>query len=100
MKPPPPSQRRDVKCLASPPFSLYGLPKAAAAFSEAGVEYHTLTDYDTLTEAALAGGYITEQDAAKLKEWKADRKQVLDELMIKAVFSKWENGFFAPFCRF
>lgn len=31
----------------------YGLPKAAAAFSEAGVEYHTLTDYDTLTEARL-----------------------------------------------
>ena len=78
----------------------YGLPKAAAAFSEAGVEYHTLTDYDTLTEAALAGGYITEQDAAKLKEWKADpesRGDVLDELMIKAVFSKWENGFFSPF---
>ncbi|MCY8438353.1 orotate phosphoribosyltransferase [Bacillus haynesii] len=50
----------------------YGLPKAAAAFSEAGVEYYTLTDYDTLTEAALVGGYISEQDAAKLKEWKAN----------------------------
>ncbi|MBU8786354.1 MULTISPECIES: orotate phosphoribosyltransferase [Bacillus] len=50
----------------------YGLPKAGIAFDEAGVEYHTLTDYDTLTEAALAEGYISEADAAKLKEWKAD----------------------------
>ncbi|KKB73809.1 MULTISPECIES: orotate phosphoribosyltransferase [Bacillus] len=50
----------------------YGLPKAGIAFDEAGVEYHTLTDYDTLTEAVLAEGYISEADAAKLKEWKAD----------------------------
>lgn len=50
----------------------YGLPKAGIAFDGAGVEYHILTDYDTLTEAALAEGYISEADAAKLKEWKAD----------------------------
>lgn len=50
----------------------YGLPKAGIAFDGAGVEYHTLTDYDTLTETALAEGYISEADAAKLKEWKAD----------------------------
>ncbi|ASB89685.1 orotate phosphoribosyltransferase [Bacillus sonorensis] len=50
----------------------YGLPKADIAFKNADVEYHTLTDYDTLTETALAGGYISEADAGKLKEWKAN----------------------------
>ncbi|WFA06870.1 orotate phosphoribosyltransferase [Bacillus sp. HSf4] len=50
----------------------YGLDKAAAAFGEAGIAYYTLTDYDTLTEAALAEGMIKEADAVKLKEWKVN----------------------------
>ncbi|NPC92506.1 orotate phosphoribosyltransferase [Bacillus sp. WMMC1349] len=50
----------------------YGLSKADTAFHKAGIEYHTLTDYDTLIETAVSGGYISEADVTKLKEWRVN----------------------------
>lgn len=48
----------------------YQLPKAEQAFGEAGVAYHTLSDYETLIEVAESKGTITTQDAEVLAEWR------------------------------
>lgn len=48
----------------------YGLEKAKQAFAENKVEVHTLTDYDTLIEAAAGMGAVTEQDLVTLRKWR------------------------------
>ena len=48
----------------------YELTKAQQAFAEAGVSYHTLTNYDALIEAALEADYIAQDDVASLLEWR------------------------------
>ena len=48
----------------------YELTKAQQAFAEAGVSYHTLTNYDALIEAALEAQYIEQEDVASLFEWR------------------------------
>ena len=48
----------------------YELKKAQEAFAEAGVSYHTLTNYDALIEAALESDYIAQEDVASLLEWR------------------------------
>lgn len=48
----------------------YELKKAQEAFAEAGVSYHTLTNYDALIEAALEADYIAQEDVASLLEWR------------------------------
>ena len=48
----------------------YELTKAQQAFAEAGVSYHTLTNYDALIEAALEAQYIEQEDVASLLEWR------------------------------
>lgn len=50
----------------------YQLPKAEQSFSEAGVEYHTLSNYSALIEVAKAKGTITAKDAEVLAEWRQD----------------------------
>ena len=50
----------------------YGFPVAAKAFTDAGVELQTLTDYDHVVEQALATGYISEADVELLHEWRKD----------------------------
>lgn len=48
----------------------YNFPQAREAFENADVELHTLTNYDTLLDAAMACGYIKEEDMDLLREWR------------------------------
>ncbi|MBQ9061030.1 MAG: orotate phosphoribosyltransferase [Firmicutes bacterium] len=48
----------------------YNLAKAEAAFGQAGLEYRSLTDFDTVAKAAAEGGYIGEGDIAQLMEFR------------------------------
>jgi orotate phosphoribosyltransferase len=50
----------------------YGFDLAKTNFSEAGVELHTLSNYDNLLEQALDTNYITEQQQDILVQWNAN----------------------------
>jgi orotate phosphoribosyltransferase len=50
----------------------YGLEKGNKQLEEHDLPYFVLTDYDTLTEVALERRDITEEELAKLKEWRDD----------------------------
>jgi orotate phosphoribosyltransferase len=65
---------RDAGCEVKGMVSIftYRLPDAAEAFAKAKVRLHSLTDYHTLLDQALADEYITEKELASLKEWRED----------------------------
>lgn len=44
----------------------YGMSKGIESLEKAGVENHSLSNYDALAQAALEAGFITEGDLAKL----------------------------------
>lgn len=48
----------------------YGFSVADENFRKAGIELHCLSNYQALTEAALANGYIPESAMAALAEWR------------------------------
>ena len=48
----------------------YELTKAHEAFSQAGVEYITLTNYPVLVKEAVDSEYIQQEDVEKLLEWR------------------------------
>lgn len=48
----------------------YELTKAHKAFSQAGVEYITLTNYPVLVKEAVDSEYIHQEDVEKLLEWR------------------------------
>ena len=48
----------------------YELTKAHEAFSQAGVEYITLTNYPVLVKEAVDSEYIHQEDVEKLLEWR------------------------------
>ena len=48
----------------------YELTKAHEAFSQAGVEYITLTNYPVLVKEAVNSEYIHQEDVEKLLEWR------------------------------
>ena len=50
----------------------YGFPIAEKRFSDAAVNIITLSNYNSMLEAALATNYIREEDLATLKEWRRD----------------------------
>lgn len=50
----------------------YGFPVAAEAFNKAGVTLRTLSDYNSMLEAALETDYIKAEDIETLKEWRKD----------------------------
>ncbi|MDT0648754.1 orotate phosphoribosyltransferase [Autumnicola edwardsiae] len=50
----------------------YGFDIATENFKEAGVELHTLSDYDHLIETAQKTRYINGSEAETLKEWRHD----------------------------
>lgn len=50
----------------------YGFPVAVKRFNEAGVKLITLSNYNSMLEAALETNYIKEDDLATLKEWRKD----------------------------
>ncbi len=50
----------------------YGFPVAEESFRKAGVTLYTLSNYNSMLEAALASGYIKAEDLETLKEWRKD----------------------------
>lgn len=50
----------------------YGFPVAERNFADAGVELHTLSDYNALLEVALETHYISESDIETLRRWRND----------------------------
>lgn len=50
----------------------YGFPVAEEAFEKANVKLLTLSNYNAMLEAALATGYIKDEDVETLKEWRKD----------------------------
>ncbi len=50
----------------------YGFDVAVEAFKKADVNLMTLTNYESVLEAALETGYITEEDVDVLKTWRKD----------------------------
>ncbi|MGO4887843.1 orotate phosphoribosyltransferase [Anaerobacillus sp. MEB173] len=50
----------------------YDLEKGKQQLTAANLSFHTLTDYPTLLDVALAENLIAEQDVAKLKKWRED----------------------------
>ncbi|MFD1096676.1 orotate phosphoribosyltransferase [Salegentibacter chungangensis] len=50
----------------------YGFKTSEENFKEAGVEYHTLSNYDHLIETAHRTNYINASEAEILKEWSQD----------------------------
>lgn len=48
----------------------YNLEKGFNVFKEANCEYHAISNYDYLLEAAVEENYIKEEDIKKLKKWK------------------------------
>ena len=42
------------------------------AFKEAGVTYHTLSDYESLIKVALDTDYVSEANVEALREWRKD----------------------------
>ncbi len=50
----------------------YGFDEADRAFEQAGVNLHTLTDFETLLDIALARGLFTDAEARLIQDWFAD----------------------------
>lgn len=50
----------------------YGFPIAEEAFKNANVTLYTLSNYNSMLEAALASEYIKADDIETLKEWRKD----------------------------
>lgn len=50
----------------------YGLPEAEKTFSEADYPIFSLTNYDTIIQAAVEMDYISADEIAVLQEWKKD----------------------------
>lgn len=50
----------------------YGFKTAEENFKEAGIDLHTLSDYDYLLETAQRTNYINASEAGTLREWRQD----------------------------
>lgn len=50
----------------------YGFDIAKKAFENAKVNYHSLTDYDTVITLAIEKNYVSEKDQNTLLNWRAD----------------------------
>ncbi len=50
----------------------YGMRKGLDRLAAAGIENHSLSDFDTLCEVAAEEGYIRQEDIARLKAFRAD----------------------------
>lgn len=50
----------------------YGFPQAEKVFAEAGVEYHSLTNYPALIELALEKGIVSASEEEILLKWRED----------------------------
>jgi orotate phosphoribosyltransferase len=59
----------------------YGFDEAEQNFKKAKCRVKTLTDYDTMINAALEKGYITEKNVQKLREWRINPKAWAESMM-------------------
>jgi orotate phosphoribosyltransferase len=50
----------------------YGFEKAVKNFETNNCEVSTLSDYNSMIEAACESGYVTEEDVENLKKWRID----------------------------
>jgi orotate phosphoribosyltransferase len=50
----------------------YEFKKSSDGFTAANCEIHTLSNYSTLIETAVASGYISSSEVETLKEWRVD----------------------------
>lgn len=48
----------------------YNLPEAENNFKQAGITYHTLSNYNALIEASWEEGSVTQEDLVILKNWR------------------------------
>lgn len=62
----------DVQISAACAIFSYGFDKATTNFQEAGLDFSTISNYNTLLEVAVDMNYITETEQETLKEWKHD----------------------------
>ena len=58
----------------------YNFATAEDRFNESGVNFYTLTDYNTLIEVAKEKGYISLEELEILKEWKKNPKEYYNNL--------------------
>ncbi|MFH1426701.1 MAG: orotate phosphoribosyltransferase [Candidatus Kerfeldbacteria bacterium] len=58
-----------IDCIA---IFTYEMQKARAAFSEADIQLHTLTNFSTLVDVASANGYIKKDEQEKILAWNKD----------------------------
>jgi orotate phosphoribosyltransferase len=65
---------RDKGCVVKGMVAIftYGFNEAEENFKKAKCRVETLTNYDTLINAALEKEYITEKDVKKLREWRVN----------------------------
>src|SRR4051812_34768970 len=65
---------RDKGCVVKGMVAIftYGFDEAELNFKKAKCRVETLTNYDTLINAALEKEYITEKDVKKLREWRVN----------------------------
>ena len=50
----------------------YGFPEASEAFAQAGIPFHSLTNYSVLLDIAVKKGMIPEEKLNSLLKWRAD----------------------------
>lgn len=72
------AKREGADVLGVAAIFTYELPKGATNFNTAQLPLVTLTNYTTLIQTALEGGYISEADLALLTAWKHDPENWLN----------------------
>ncbi|WP_298470630.1 orotate phosphoribosyltransferase [uncultured Psychrobacillus sp.] len=70
-------QKAGLEVLGVVSIFTYGLPKAEESFKEAEINFVSLTNFETLVNAAQEVGTITEADIPMLTKWHNDLKQGL-----------------------
>ncbi|CAM2066301.1 Orotate phosphoribosyltransferase [Sulfidibacter corallicola] len=65
-------EEQGAKVLGVVAIFQYGLPKAAAGFAEANLNYSTLTNMSALLDVAIESGRLSAGDRASLVAWQED----------------------------
>lgn len=68
-------RRADCEVVGMVASYTYGFGVAEKAFSDAGVELTTLTNYEAVIHVALQQGYIKAEDISMLDEWRSNPSQ-------------------------
>ena len=68
-------RRADCEVVGMVASYTYGFGVAEKAFSDAGVELTTLTNYEAVIHVALQQGYIKVEDISMLDEWRSNPSQ-------------------------